>query len=124
MCRRWRAGREGTPVLKVVRDEAEPTVASGSVLDEIVREAARQMLAVALQAEVSADIDAHAEEVDENGHRPVVRNGHHNEREVITAHPPALACRSPIALPAHRRRACRLRDTRFRQPLTRVTIVI
>jgi len=25
------------------------------------------------------------EEVDENGHRLVVRNGHHNEREVITA---------------------------------------
>src|SRR4051794_30869082 len=43
------------------------------------------MLAVALQAEVSAYIDAHAEEVDENGHRLVVRNGHHNEREVITA---------------------------------------
>ena len=35
--------------------------------------------------EVSAYIDAHAEEVDENGHRLVVRNGHHNEREVITA---------------------------------------
>ena len=85
MCRRWRAGREGTPILKVVHDEAEPNEASGSVLDEIVREAARQMLAVALQAEVSAYIDAHAEEVDENGHRLVVRNGHHNEREVITA---------------------------------------
>jgi hypothetical protein len=34
------------------------------------------MLAVALQAEVSANIDAHAEEVDENGHWLVVRNGH------------------------------------------------
>src|SRR5207247_2276434 len=77
MCRRWRAGREGTPMLKVVHDEAEPNEASGSVLDEIVREAARQMLAVALQAEVSAYIDAHAEEVDENGHRLVVRNGDH-----------------------------------------------
>src|SRR5258708_32888515 len=85
MCRRWRAGREGTPMLKVVHDEAEPNGASGSVLDEIVREAARQMLAVALQAEVPAYIGAHAEEVDENGHRLVVRNGHHNEREVITA---------------------------------------
>ena len=72
-------------MLKIVHDEAEPNEASGSVLDEIVREAARQMLAVALQAEVSAYIDAHAEEVDENGHRLVVRNGHHNEREVITA---------------------------------------
>ena len=66
-------------MLKVVHDEAEPNEAGGSVLDEIVREAARQMLAVALQAEVSAYIDAHAEEVDENGHRLVVRNGHHNE---------------------------------------------
>ncbi|MEA2589922.1 MAG: hypothetical protein QOH66_2849, partial [Actinomycetota bacterium] len=54
-------------MLKVVHDEAEPNEASGSVLDEIVREAARQMLAVALQVEVSAYIDAHAEEVDENG---------------------------------------------------------
>jgi hypothetical protein len=71
MRRRWRAGREGAPTLKVVHDEAEPNQASGSVLDEIVREAARQMLAFALQAEVSAYIDAYAEEVDENGHRLV-----------------------------------------------------
>ena len=41
-------------MLKVVHDEAEPNEAIGSVLDEIVREVARQMLAVALQAEVSA----------------------------------------------------------------------
>src|ERR1700716_77335 len=88
MCRRWRAGREGTPMLKVVHDEAEPNEAGGSV-----REAARQMLAVALQVEVSAYIDAHAEEVDENGHRLVVRNGHHNEREVITAAVPVRAPR-------------------------------
>ena len=38
MFRRRRAGREGTPMLKVVHDEAEPNEASGSVLDEIVRE--------------------------------------------------------------------------------------
>src|ERR1700694_6127764 len=96
MCRRWRAGREGTPMLKVVPDEAEPNEASGSVLDEIGREAARQMLAVALQAEVSAYIDAHAEEVDENGHRLVVRNGHHNEREVITAAGPVAVGGPPV----------------------------
>src|SRR5260370_42078204 len=91
MCGRWRAGREGTPKLKVVHDGAEPNEASGSVLDEIVREAARQMLAVALQAEVSACIDAHAGEAGENGHRLVVRNGHHSEREVITAAGPVPA---------------------------------
>ena len=49
-------------MLKVVRDEAEPNEASGSVLDEIVREAPRQMLAGALQVEKWAYIDAHAEE--------------------------------------------------------------
>ncbi|WP_421840164.1 IS256 family transposase [Mycobacterium sp.] len=56
-----------------------------SLLDEIVRDGARQMLATALWAEVLAYIDAHAGEVDENGYRLVVRNGYHSEREVLTA---------------------------------------
>ena len=43
------------------------------------------MLAVALQAEVAAYIDAHAGVVDEAGRRLVVRNGFHAEREVVTA---------------------------------------
>ena len=51
------------------------------MLHEIVREAARQVLAVGLQAEVSAYIDAHAEEVDEYRHPLVIRNGHHDERD-------------------------------------------
>jgi hypothetical protein len=38
-------------VLRVVHDQAEPNEASGSVLDE--RDATRQMLEVALQAEAS-----------------------------------------------------------------------
>jgi len=42
-----RSGRYA-PTLKVVHDEAEPSEASGSVLDKIVREAARQMLAVVI----------------------------------------------------------------------------
>ena len=45
----------------------------------------RATSAGALHMEVSAGIDAHAEEVDENSHRLVVRHDHHNEREVITA---------------------------------------
>jgi putative transposase len=56
-----------------------------SLLDEIVRDGARQMLAAALQAEVAAYIEAHRHEVDEDGHRLVVRNGYHAEREVTTA---------------------------------------
>ena len=43
------------------------------------------MLAVALQAEVAAYIDAFVDELDEAGRRLVVRNGHHEPREVTTA---------------------------------------
>jgi putative transposase len=56
-----------------------------SLLDGIVRDGARAMLAAALRAEVAAYIDAHVGEVDEDGHRLVVRNGYHGEREVLTA---------------------------------------
>ncbi len=77
-------------MLKVVHEESEPNATSGSVastslLDQIVREGARQMLAAALQAEVAAYIEAHGHEVDEHGRRLVVRNGYHAEREVTTA---------------------------------------
>jgi putative transposase len=54
-------------------------------LDEIVRDGARQMLAAALRAEVAAYIEARAHQVDEQGHRLVVRNGYHQPREVTTA---------------------------------------
>jgi putative transposase len=79
-------------VLKVVQNESEPNATSGSsavggssLLDEIVRDGARQMLAAALQAEVAGYVAAHIREVDEQGHRLVVRNGYHAEREVTTA---------------------------------------
>jgi len=77
-------------MLKVVQDKQESNenevgVGGASLLDELVRDAARQMLAVALQAEVAAYIEAHVEEVDEHGHRLVVRNGHRVERDVVTA---------------------------------------
>jgi putative transposase len=55
------------------------------LIDEIVREGARRMLAEALQAEVDAYIARFVAERDENGHRLVVRNGSHRPREVLTA---------------------------------------
>ena len=58
---------------------------SSSLIDEIVREGARRMLAEALQAEVDAYIAAHAAERDQDGRRLVVRNGHHQPREVLTS---------------------------------------
>ncbi len=74
-------------MLKVVQvdEAANENAAGGSLLDEIVRDGARAMLAAALQAEVASYIDAHAEQVDEDGRRLVVRNGHHQAREVATA---------------------------------------
>jgi putative transposase len=58
---------------------------SRSLLDEIVRDGARQLLAAALRAEVSAYVEQFADQLDEHGHRLVVRNGYHHEREVLTA---------------------------------------
>src|SRR5659263_278289 len=83
-------------MLKVVHDTvgSNENVAGASLLDEIVRDGARQMLAAALQAEVAAYVEAHADHVDEAGHRLVVRNGHHAEREVTTA-AGALPVRAP-----------------------------
>jgi transposase-like protein len=56
-----------------------------SLIDEIVREGARRMLAEALQAEVDAYIARFAAERDEHGRRLVVRNGCHQPREVLTS---------------------------------------
>jgi transposase-like protein len=62
------------------RDDAEPVG-----LDELCRLAAREMIAVALEAERRAYLDAHAEERDEAGRRLVVGNGYHPQREITTA---------------------------------------
>jgi transposase-like protein len=72
-------------MLKLVHDETGDESAGVSVLDEIVRDGARKMLAAALQAEVAAYIAQFIGEVDETGHRMVVRNGYHAERLVTTA---------------------------------------
>jgi transposase-like protein len=83
------AGREGTPMFTVVAGgcPGDDGSAAGpaSLIDEIVREGARRMLAEALQAEVEAYIAAHAAERDEDGRRLVVRNGYHQSREVLTS---------------------------------------
>ncbi|MEP7180344.1 MAG: IS256 family transposase [Pseudonocardiales bacterium] len=86
-------------MLKIVQTGAHgqpgaADVPSGSLLDEIVRNGARQMLAAALQAEVAAYVEAHAAQLDEDGHRLVVRNGYHQPREVTTA-AGAVAVRQP-----------------------------
>src|SRR5215472_13680327 len=58
---------------------------SPSLIDEIVREGARRMLAEALRAEVDAYIAQFAAERGGGGRRLVVRNGYHQSREVLTS---------------------------------------
>ena len=89
--RRANAGREGTthayrsPRAGRPRMRSVALGESSSVIDEIVREGARRMLAQALEAEVEERIARFAEERDERGHRLVVRNGYHEPREVLTS---------------------------------------
>ncbi len=85
--------REGALMLTVAQGNTEsneasegiPLAGGGSLLDQIVRDGARQMLAAALHAEVAAYVEAHADQLDADGHRLVVRNGFHRPREVATA---------------------------------------
>jgi transposase-like protein len=80
-------------VLSVVAQELhgpdDPAHAGGSasvsLIDQIVRDGARRMLAEALHAEVEAYIVRFAAERDEQGRRLVVRNGSHQPREVLTS---------------------------------------
>jgi transposase-like protein len=55
-----------------------------SPLDELVRLGAQQMLQSAIEAEVNEFIAAHAQKMDANGRRLVVRNGSLPEREILT----------------------------------------
>ncbi|MEV1082575.1 IS256 family transposase [Streptomyces sp. NPDC050211] len=64
---------------------ADGSTETGFLIDDIVREGARRMLAAALEAEVNAYIAELAEQRDENGRRLVVRNGYHEPRKVTTA---------------------------------------
>jgi hypothetical protein len=71
-------------VLSVVN--ADGTTANGSsLIDEIVREDARRLLAAALEAEVDNCMAELADQRDEAGRRLVVSNGYHQPRKVTTS---------------------------------------
>ena len=72
-------------MLRIVHesDAATPEVAPLD-LDELCRLAAREMLALALEAERRAYLDAHAELLDAGGHRLVVGNGSARARAITT----------------------------------------
>lgn len=70
-------------MLTVVNEDG--ATRDGSLIDEMVREGARRMLAAALEAEVNVYVAELADERDETGRRLVVRNGYHQPRKVTTA---------------------------------------
>ena len=61
-----------------------PEDAAKDVLNEILRDGAREMLGKAIEAEVADYIAIHGHQRDADGHRLIVRNGHAPEREVQT----------------------------------------
>ncbi len=74
-------------MLKIVHDPDVVVPAGGEApvdLDELCRLAAQEMLAVALEAERRAYLDAYADICDADGRRVVVGNGFLPPREVIT----------------------------------------
>jgi putative transposase len=75
--------RKDTPMLKVAADETASMDGRAS-LDEICRDGARRMLAAALEAEADGYVEAFADDLDDDDHRLVVRNGHAKERTITT----------------------------------------
>lgn len=63
---------------------AGPGSTPKDVLQEVLRAGAQEMLARAIQEEVSAYIDEHKAQVDADGRRLVVRHGSHNPRTIET----------------------------------------
>jgi putative transposase len=76
-------------MLRVHVDEAASAELSVG-LDQIVTEGARRMLAAALEAEVDAYVSIFTAEVDEDGRRLVVRNGHAEPRSLLTGAGPLV----------------------------------
>ncbi len=72
-------------MLTVVTEDDARADDAAAALDEIVRKGARRMLAAAIEAEAAGYVEALVGELDEHGHRLVVRNGHAEARTITTA---------------------------------------
>ena len=82
----WKQGRKDTPVKNndVIDERKQVEETPKSVLEEIIREGARQLLQAAIENEVAEYIDRFASLRDDKGHRMVVRNGTSPERHLTT----------------------------------------
>jgi putative transposase len=63
----------------------EETTTFKEILDEIIRNGAQKMLALAIEAEVQEYLDRYQNMTDERGHRLAVRNGSMPERTILSS---------------------------------------
>jgi putative transposase len=63
-------------------------LATMPAIDDILRDGARRALQAAIESEVAEYIERNREHRDENGHRLVVRNGHHPARKIQSGNGP------------------------------------
>ena len=75
---------EESPAMNESTSQTQTRPAAVDPITEILRQGARQLLAQAIQAEVAAWIEQHAQLVDETGRHQVVRNGYLPERTILT----------------------------------------
>jgi len=75
-------GEDGRPDAEVLAFRAN--FEGRSALDELIRTGAQRMLQAAINAEVDEFLQRHADRVDEQGRRLVVRNGHLPSRELLS----------------------------------------
>jgi putative transposase len=78
------AGQEYTTMTETTTDTLTFPATSRDVLGDILRDGAQRMLTHAIEAEVAEWIDARACNVNEHGHRQIVRNGHLPQRTIMT----------------------------------------
>jgi transposase-like protein len=63
-------------------------LATVPAIDDILRDGARRALQTAIEREVDDYVQRHSQHVDEQGHRLVVRNGHHPSRKIQSGNGP------------------------------------
>jgi transposase-like protein len=63
-------------------------LATAPLIDDILRDGARRALQAAIEREVDEYVQRHSQHLDEQGHRLVVRNGHHPSRNIQSGNGP------------------------------------
>jgi transposase-like protein len=71
-------------------------LASVPVIDDILRDGARRGLQAAIEREVDEYIQRHRHHLDDQGHRLVVRNGHHPARQIQSGNGPIEVCQPRV----------------------------